>query len=99
VAAIGLRFDLGRRRAQRLDEGLRHVVGEREHAKALLAILIAELRVNSLSEIVPTYRVGAPVVARADPGERNGPLIGAWQRLTRRRTRSTVKASLWMASV
>ena len=33
-----------------------------EQAKALLAILIAELRVNSRSEILPTYRVGAPVV-------------------------------------
>jgi hypothetical protein len=41
-----------------------HVIadGEREQAKALLAILIAELRVNSRSEILPTYRVGVPVV-------------------------------------
>lgn len=30
--------------------------------KALLRILIAELRVNSRNEILPTYRVGAPVV-------------------------------------
>jgi site-specific DNA recombinase len=46
--------------ADRLD----HVIasGEPEQAKALLAILIAELRVNSRSEILPTYRVGAPVV-------------------------------------
>jgi hypothetical protein len=36
--------------------------GEPEQAKALLAILIAELRVNSRNEILPTYRVGAPVV-------------------------------------
>jgi site-specific DNA recombinase len=36
--------------------------GEREQSKALLATLIAELRVNSRSEILPTYRVGAPVV-------------------------------------
>jgi hypothetical protein len=36
--------------------------GEPEQAKALLAILIAELRVNGRSEILPTYRVGAPVV-------------------------------------
>jgi hypothetical protein len=36
--------------------------GEREQGKALLATLIAELRVNSRCEIVPTYRVGAPVV-------------------------------------
>jgi hypothetical protein len=30
--------------------------------KALLRILIAELRVNSRSEVLPTYRVGTPVV-------------------------------------
>jgi hypothetical protein len=41
-----------------------HVIehGEPEQAKALLAILIAGLRVNSRNEILPTYRVGAPVV-------------------------------------
>jgi hypothetical protein len=33
-----------------------------EQAKALLAILIIELRVNSRSEILPTYRVGAPMI-------------------------------------
>jgi len=32
------------------------------YAKALLRILIADLRVNSRREILPTYRVGAPVV-------------------------------------
>ncbi len=36
--------------------------GDPDQAKALLRILIAELRVNSRSEILPTYRVGAPVV-------------------------------------
>jgi hypothetical protein len=36
--------------------------GDPDRAKALLRILIAELRVNSRSEILPTYRVGAPVV-------------------------------------
>ena len=46
--------------ADRLDEVIAD--GEPEQAKALLAILIAELRVNSRSEILPTYRVGAPVV-------------------------------------
>jgi hypothetical protein len=46
--------------ADRLDRVI--VNGEPEQAKALLAILIAELRVNSRSEILPTYRVGAPVV-------------------------------------
>jgi hypothetical protein len=33
-----------------------------DQAKALLRILIADLRVNSRSEVLPTYRVGAPVV-------------------------------------
>ncbi len=37
--------------------------GEPERAKALIATLIAELRVNSRSEILPTYQVGAPVVS------------------------------------
>jgi hypothetical protein len=46
--------------ADRLDQVI--VNGEAEQAKALLAILIAELRVNGRSEILPTYRVGAPVV-------------------------------------
>jgi hypothetical protein len=43
---------------------LDHVIanGEPEQAKALLGILIADLRVNSRSEVLPTYRVGAPVV-------------------------------------
>jgi hypothetical protein len=35
---------------------------EPEQAKALLAILIADLRVNSRAEVIPTYRVGTPVV-------------------------------------
>jgi site-specific DNA recombinase len=47
--------------------------GDPDQAKALLRILIAELRVNSRSEILPTYRVGAPVVCAqtssvGDPG-------------------------------
>jgi site-specific DNA recombinase len=36
--------------------------GDPDQAKALLRILIAGLRVNSRSEILPTYRIGAPVV-------------------------------------
>jgi hypothetical protein len=32
---------------------------------ALLAVLIAELRVNSRSEILPTYRVGASKSSRS----------------------------------
>jgi site-specific DNA recombinase len=35
---------------------------EPERAKALLGTLIVELRVNSRSEILPTYQVGVPVV-------------------------------------
>jgi site-specific DNA recombinase len=46
--------------ADHLDHVIEH--SEPEQAKALLAILIAELRVNSRNEILPTYRVGAPVV-------------------------------------
>lgn len=40
--------------------------GEPERAKALLATLIVELRVNSRSEILPTYQVGVPVVCAPD---------------------------------
>jgi hypothetical protein len=47
------------RRAAELE---RHRQRSAEQAKALLAILIADLRVNSRDEILPTYRVGAPVV-------------------------------------
>ena len=41
-----------------------HVIahGEPEQAKTLLAILIADLRINSRAEVLPTYRVGAPTV-------------------------------------
>ncbi len=46
--------------ADRLDHVIAH--GEPEQAKALLAILIAKLQINSRNEILPTYRVGAPVV-------------------------------------
>ncbi len=37
-------------------------MGDTDQAKALLRILIADLRVNSRTEILPIYRVGAPVV-------------------------------------
>jgi hypothetical protein len=36
--------------------------GDSDRAKALPRILIAELRVSRRSEVLPTYRVGAPVV-------------------------------------
>jgi hypothetical protein len=36
--------------------------GETAQAKALLRILIADLRVNSRAEILPTYRVATPTV-------------------------------------
>jgi site-specific DNA recombinase len=43
---------------------LAHVIahGDIDQTKALLRILIADLRVNSRREVLPTYRVGAPVV-------------------------------------
>jgi len=46
--------------ADQLDHVIAH--GEPEQAKALLGILIADLRINSRAEVLPTYRVGAPVV-------------------------------------
>lgn len=49
---------------QAVADQLEHVIahGQPEQAKALLAILIADLRINSRAEVLPTYRVGAPVV-------------------------------------
>ena len=46
--------------ADRLDKVIEQ--GEPEQTKALLRILIAELRVNSKTEIQPTYRIVTPVV-------------------------------------
>jgi site-specific DNA recombinase len=46
--------------ADQLDHVIIH--GEPQQAKVLLAILIADLRINSRSEVLPTYRVGAPTV-------------------------------------
>jgi site-specific DNA recombinase len=40
----------------------RHRHGRYRPTKALLRILIADLRINSRNEVLPTYRVGAPVV-------------------------------------
>jgi site-specific DNA recombinase len=47
--------------------------GDTDQTKALLRILIADLHVNSRAEVLPTYRVGAPVVCAqtssvGDPG-------------------------------
>jgi hypothetical protein len=39
--------------------------GEPEQTKALLRILIAELRVNSKTDIQPTYRIVTPGVCAA----------------------------------
>lgn len=39
-----------------------NATGDTNQTKTLLRILIADLPVNSRREIVPTYRVGAPVV-------------------------------------
>lgn len=49
---------------QAVVDHLGHIIanGKREQAKALLAILIAELQVNSRSKILPTYRLGTPAV-------------------------------------
>jgi hypothetical protein len=44
--------------ADRLGRTIAH--GDTDQAKALLRILIADLRVNSRAEILPTYRVGSP---------------------------------------
>ncbi len=65
---------------------LKHTIahGEPEQAKDLLAILIAELRVNSRAEVLPTYRLDAPTVcgptSSVEPAEVNAnrcaPLTG-----------------------
>ncbi len=57
--------------ADHLEHTIAH--GETEQAKALLAILIADLRVNSRAEVLPTYRLGTPAVCAptssvGDPG-------------------------------
>jgi len=63
---------------------LEHTIasGEPEQAKALLAILIAELRVNSRAEVLPTYRLGTPTVcaptSSMDVRERQLNLARAW---------------------
>lgn len=59
--------------ADQLDHVIAH--GEPEQAKALLGILVAELRVNSRAEVLPTYRLGAPMVcaptSSVEPAEVN----------------------------
>lgn len=49
---------------QAVADRLGHTIGhsDPDQAKALLRILIAELQVNSRSEILPTYRLSAPTV-------------------------------------
>jgi site-specific DNA recombinase len=46
--------------ANALEDAIRQ--GNPEHTKALLRILIQELRVNSRAEILPTYRIATPTV-------------------------------------
>ena len=46
--------------ANALEDAIR--AGNPEHTKALLRILIQELRVNSRAEILPTYRIATPMV-------------------------------------
>jgi Recombinase/Recombinase zinc beta ribbon domain len=76
--------------ADQLDHVIEH--GKPEQAKALLAIFIAELRVNSRSEILPTYRVGAPVVCAPNSSMdligvlSNHDLQGSLGRLTKKLT-------------
>jgi hypothetical protein len=60
--------------------------GEPEQAKALLRILIAELRVNGKTDIQPTYRIVAPEVCatsekveRARSADRRGALRSWWR--------------------
>jgi hypothetical protein len=62
--------------------------GEREQAKTLLGTLIAELRVNSRSEILPTYRVGAPVVCAPNGSVGDTGLEPVTSALSRRRSPS-----------
>jgi site-specific DNA recombinase len=57
--------------ANALEDAIRQ--GNPEHTKALLRILIQELRVNSRAEILPTYRIATPMVCATtssvgDPG-------------------------------
>jgi hypothetical protein len=57
--------------------------GEPQKAKALLQLFIAELRVNSHAEILPTYRLVTPAVcAMSEKVERIGiePMTSALQR-------------------
>jgi hypothetical protein len=46
--------------ADALEDAIRQ--GDPEHTKALLRILIQELRVSSRAEILPTYRLATPLV-------------------------------------
>lgn len=46
--------------ANALEDAIRG--GNPEHTKALLRVLIQELRVNSRAEILPTYRIATPMV-------------------------------------
>ncbi len=57
--------------ANALEDAIRQ--GNPEHTKALLRVLIQELRVNSRTEILPTYRIATPTVCATttsvgDPG-------------------------------
>ena len=46
--------------ANALEDAIRQ--GNPEHTKALLRVLIQDLRVNSRAEILPTYRIATPMV-------------------------------------
>jgi hypothetical protein len=74
--------------ADRLRDTL--AAGEPEQTKALLRLLIKELRVNGRSEILPTYRVVTPeVCATPSSVERTGiePVTSGLQTQIRQRQR------------
>jgi site-specific DNA recombinase len=72
--------------ADQLDHVITH--GEPEQAKALLAILIADLRINSRAEVLPTYRVGAPTVCAPTSSVGDTGLEPVTSALSRRRSPS-----------
>ena len=62
--------------------------GDTDQTKALLRILIADLRVNNRREILPTYRVGAPVVCAQTSSVGDTGLEPVTSALSRRRSPS-----------
>jgi hypothetical protein len=73
-----------------ITDRLDHVIanGEPEQAKALLAILIADLCIHSRTEVLPTYRVGAPTVCAPTSSVGDTGLEPVTSALSRRRSPS-----------